>query len=144
MGVDVDRCGGEDHAAVTAHAVDPILLAGLERLDQPRRRPPLVAERAGAQEAAQCLRIVEHGHARGSATMRRFDHARVTELGDRIVKLECGPNLTVRGDRDTGGAHHSLHQRLVAEVERVVGLLPGIPRRARSPPLATHPLRRAR
>ena len=43
------------------------------------------------------------------------------------MKLKCGPNLTVRGHRDIGGAHHSLHQRLVAEVERAVGLLPGNP-----------------
>ena len=56
-----------------------------------------------------------------------FDHARVTELGNCIMKLERGPNLTVRGHCDIGGAHHSLHQRLVAEVQRVVGLLPGNP-----------------
>jgi len=63
MRVDVNRSGGQDYAAATTHAVDPILFAGLERLDQPRGHPSLVAERAGAQEAAQSLRIVEHGHA---------------------------------------------------------------------------------
>ena len=63
MRVDVNRSGSQDYAAATTHAVDPILLAGLERLDQPRGRPSLVAERTGAQEAAQSLRIVEHGHA---------------------------------------------------------------------------------
>ena len=57
--------------------------------------------------------------------MRRLDHARITELGDSIVKLERGPNLTVRGHRDVGGAHRVFHQRLVAEEERVVGQLPG-------------------
>ena len=57
--------------------------------------------------------------------MRRLDHARIAELGDSIVKLERGPNLTVRGHRDVGGAHRALHQCLVAEEERVVGQLPG-------------------
>ena len=59
--------------------------------------------------------------------MRRFDHARVTELGDGIVKLKGGPDLTVRCHRHVGGTHRTLHQRLVAEEKRLGGLLPGNP-----------------
>ena len=57
--------------------------------------------------------------------MRRLDHARVAELGDRVMQLERGPDLAMRGYRDIRGAHRPLHQCLVAEVQRVVGLLAG-------------------
>ena len=61
--------------------------------------------------------------------MRRFDDARVSEFGDRVVQFECGPDLAVRGHRDVRSAHRRLHQCLVAEVERVLGLLAGNPSR---------------
>ena len=57
--------------------------------------------------------------------MRWLDDARVAEFGDRVVQLECGEDLAVRGHRDVRAAHRRLHQCLVAEVERVVGLLAG-------------------
>ncbi len=125
VGIDVYRGGGDYDAAATTHSVHPILFAGLERLDQPRSRSSLVTERTSPQEGTQRLRVVEYGDSRRPAAMRRFDHAGVTELADCLAKLKCGPDLTVRGHRDVRAAHHSLHQRLVAEAERVVGQLPG-------------------
>ena len=89
MRVDINRDSGEHDAAVTANTVDPILFARLERLDQPRIIRPRSLKGPAPQEVAQLAFVVEYGYSRGTAAMRRFDHAWVSEFGDGVVEFEC-------------------------------------------------------